>query len=136
VKVMAMEVNQNDDGLLEIIVSDGERYLIKQCLNECCHGFRISDFPGKIGASKTVVSSILDQINDASGSTYPGLRNVPITRIDKDTVRIVLTPEQGRIFVNCMNEAERTLGPSEFPSRFGASFDEVKTLFSAIEAAL
>ncbi|HVA13447.1 MAG TPA: hypothetical protein VNF99_09375 [Stellaceae bacterium] len=127
---------QNESGKISIAITDDERYLIKQCLNECCHGFRIVDFVGTIGAPKALVSGLLDQLGDATTKTSGETDVLQIARLNDDKVRVDLTTEQARIFVNCMNETERVLGPREFPSRFGAKIEEVKGLFSQIEARL
>jgi hypothetical protein len=131
-----MHVQKDTTNRISIVISDDERYLIKQCLNECCHGFRIADFVSTIGASKAVVSRLLDQLGDAQDTVEIADDLLQISRVGNDEVRVSLTPEQGRIFVNCMHETERVLGPKEFPSRFGAKMDEVKQLFSMIEAHL
>jgi hypothetical protein len=39
-----------------------ELAMIGQCLNDVCHGFRISDFAARIGSDKTSVVKLLDQI--------------------------------------------------------------------------
>jgi hypothetical protein len=131
-----MYVKRESNETISIVISDDERYLIKQCLNECCHGFRIADFEHTIGATKVVVSRLLDQLGSGDGQDEAGNDALRIVRLGAQQVRVSLMPEQARIFVNCMVETERVLGPKEFPSRFGATMDEVKSLFSAIEAEL
>jgi hypothetical protein len=134
-EVIAMRINKGPTGDITMTLSDDERYLIKQCLNECCHGFRIQDFKRKIGADKAVVSQYLDQLGAAKVSPKATAGGLHIAEAG-DGVDVTLTPDQARIFLNCMSETEKELGPSEFPSRFGASLDEVKGLFAAIDAKL
>ncbi|HZL59448.1 MAG TPA: hypothetical protein VFC38_07080 [Stellaceae bacterium] len=62
--------------------------------------------------------------------------NMQIVKTGDEKFHVMIAPAEGGIFINCMNEAEKALGARAFPSRFGGKFDEVKALFSAIEAAL
>ncbi|MGH7091751.1 MAG: hypothetical protein ACREFQ_22915 [Stellaceae bacterium] len=131
-----MHLNQVIGERLEFDMTRDERYLIKGCLNECCHGFRLSDFRDKIGAEKPVVSTLLDQLSDAEELSAPSPEELGIIRGEGDRLRVALTRDQARVFVNCMNETEKALDAWEFPSRLGAPLSEVKALFSTIEAAL
>lgn len=58
-----------------------------------------------------------------------------IVKTGDEEFRISMTPAEGRIFINCMNETEKALGRA-FSIRIGGPTDEVKALFNAIEAAL
>lgn len=134
-KAIAMRANKGPGGELCVIVSNDERYLIKQCLNECCNGFRISDFAGKIGAERSVVAQMLDQLGNVNRSSVGATGGVRIARLADGNCSLTLTQKQAHILLNCMKETERALGAGEFPSRFGATLDEVKGLFSLIESA-
>ncbi len=59
-----------------------------------------------------------------------------IFKTGDEQFKVVVSPAEGHIFVNCFNETEKALGDWEFPTRMGGEIDEVKALFSAIEAAL
>ena len=58
-----------------------------------------------------------------------------ILKNGEDEYRLTLTPAEGRIFINCMNETIRELG-SEFATRMGAEVDEIKGVIASLEAAL
>lgn len=130
-----MDVSNASGGRVELTMSDDERYLIKQCLNECCFGFRISDFRAKIGAERSAVIKLLDQLQQAKDAPAPGPEELGVTRNENGSLRVALTREQARTFVNCMNETEKAIAMSEFHSRFGAPMSAVKSLFSTIDAA-
>lgn len=131
-----MNVTKAANGVVDITMSKDERYLIKECLNECCYGIRIPDFTGTIGADKALVSRLLDQLDSGADQSQPGPDNLQIARVAADQWRVRLSREQAHIFINCMDEIEKRLGPSAFPAHFGAKIDEVKALFSAIKAQL
>jgi len=57
-----MHVSKRADGKIEIDVTSFELSRLCQCLNECCHGFRMTDFPAQIGAEKPEVVRLLDQM--------------------------------------------------------------------------
>jgi hypothetical protein len=52
-----------------------------------------------------------------------------ILKTSGDTYRLTMAPQEARIFVNGMKEAEKSLDAWEFPSRFGAKLDDVKAPF-------
>lgn len=131
-----MQIERGPQDQIELTVSNDERYLIKQCLNECCHGFRIADFRNAIGADKPLVSRLLDEIDDAVDQTPSGPEDLTIVSDGKKGFKITLSQAQARIFVNCMSETTKALDARDFPSRIGGKFDEVKALFSQIAANL
>jgi hypothetical protein len=60
-----------------------------------------------------------------------------IVKTADKSFRLTLTPDEGRIFVSCINETIKVLGKrGDFPIRVGGKIDEVGALSSAIEAAL
>jgi len=50
--------------------------------------------------------------------------------------RLTLTPAEARIFINCFVEAETALGERELPIRLFGPLEQIRAVFSAIEAAL
>lgn len=50
--------------------------------------------------------------------------------------RLILTPAEARTFINCFAEAEKAIGERELPIRLFGPLDQIRAIFSAIEAAL
>jgi hypothetical protein len=65
-----MQVSRHTDGMIEIDVTSQELGWLAQSLNECCGGFRMTDFKSQIGVEKPEVMQLLDQIL----SMYPERR--------------------------------------------------------------
>lgn len=57
-----MQVTKAADGSIELVGERSEMGWLTQTLNECCHGFPLSDFVTKIGAEKPAVVKLLDEI--------------------------------------------------------------------------
>lgn len=57
-----MDAKRIADGSIELVMSRQEIYWLTGVINECCHGFRIADFASSIGADKSTVVKILDDI--------------------------------------------------------------------------
>lgn len=50
--------------------------------------------------------------------------------------KLTLTPAEARIFIRCFAEAEKAVGEQDLPIRLFGPLDQIKAIFSAIEAAL
>jgi len=57
-----MIVEKLANGQVEIVATESERYIIAQCLNECCNGFKLADFEARIGAGRPHVEELLDKL--------------------------------------------------------------------------
>lgn len=59
-----------------------------------------------------------------------------ISEIANKQLKLIVTRVEARIFVSCFAEADKALSDNDFRARVGGGRDEIKALFSTLEAAL
>ncbi len=57
-----MQVTDRTEGEVELTLNLDEFCAIKDCLNEVCNGFRMTDFRRRIGVERDVARRLLGQI--------------------------------------------------------------------------
>jgi hypothetical protein len=128
-----MNVDRRADGDVEITLTGKELYAVRQCLNEVCNGFRVSDFKARIGVDESAAIELLDETRISSRKK--------VAAISDDRFRLTVTRDECRILVNSMKETFREgrgegIPLREYRTRVGTTVDDVKAIISAIEAAL
>lgn len=123
-----MKITKLSDDEFVLDVSSDEHAAIRQCLNEVTGGFKVPNFQDRIGVSYDKALVLLDQTSRRT--------RMKAIRTGEDELRLTLTREDVRVFINSMKETFTGLGDWEYQTRVGIFIDEVKTLVSQLEASL
>lgn len=59
-----------------------------------------------------------------------------ISETANQQLKLVVTPAEARIFVNCFAEVDKAISDNAFQARVGGERDDIKALFSAIQVIL
>lgn len=93
--------------------------LFGNALNEVTHGFRVHEFEQTIGAPKSELVKLLDQLQAFS---------------PKDD--LILDREQMRVVRNALRETIRELGVEEFHIRTGYDFEQGQDILAKLDKLL
>jgi hypothetical protein len=117
-----MQPLKYDSAGSRIDLSPNELLCVNNVLNEVCHGFRVPDFPARIGVTRDEAVRLLGKVH-AVGERVWGAQvwdaslaahRAQIDLADRDLVTIR----------NALSETLRELGVEEFETRVGVSFEE------------